>query len=127
MSSFSDYTENRILDHLFRAVASTAPATVYLALFTVAPTDAGGGTQVTGGGYARQAITFGAASGGAIANTVAVSFTASGAAYGAVVAVGIFDALTVGNMLAWAPITSATVNDGDTLQFPIGDIDVTLT
>ena len=127
MSSFSDYTENRVLDHLFRAVASTAPATVYLALFTVAPTDAGGGTQVTGGGYARQAITFGAASGGAIANTVAVSFTASGAAYGAVVAVGIFDALTVGNMLAWAPITSATVNDGDTLQFPIGDIDVTLT
>jgi len=127
MSSFSDYTENRVLDHLFRAVASTAPATVYLALFTVAPTDAGGGTQVSTGGYARQAITFGAASGGAIANTVAVSFTASGAAYGAVVAVGIFDALTVGNMLAWAPITSATVNDGDTLQFPIGDIDVTLT
>lgn len=127
MSSFSDYTENRVLDHLFRAVASTAPATVYLALFTVAPTDAGGGTQVSTGGYARQAITFGAASGGAIANTVAVSFTASGASYGAVVAVGIFDALTVGNMLAWAPITSATVNDGDTLQFPIGDIDVTLT
>ena len=127
MSSFSDYTENRVLDHLFRAVASTAPATVYLALFTVAPTDAGGGTQVSTGGYARQAITFGAASGGAIANTVAVSFTASGAAYGAIVAVGIFDALTVGNMLAWAPITSATVNDGDTLQFPIGDIDVTLT
>ena len=127
MSSFSDYTENRVLDHLFRAVASTAPAAVYLALFTVAPTDAGGGTQVSTGGYARQAITFGAASGGAIANTVAVSFTAAGAAYGAVIAVGIFDALTVGNMLAWAPITSATVNDGDTLQFPIGDIDVTLT
>ena len=127
MSSFSDYTENRVLDHLFRAVASSAPAAVYLALFTVAPTDTGGGTQVSTGGYARQAITFGAASGGAIANTVAVSFTASGAAYGAVVAIGIFDALTVGNMLAWAPITSATVNDGDTLQFPIGDIDVTLT
>jgi len=126
MSSFSDYLENKVLDHVYRNVAYTAPTGTYLALYTVAPTDAGGGTEVTGGGYARQAITFGASSGGAIANTGAVAFTASGAAYGTVVAVGIFDAATLGNLLAWDAITSAVVGDGDTLNFPIGDIDVTL-
>jgi hypothetical protein len=127
MSSFSDYLENALLNHTFRNTALTSPTTVYLALYTTAPTDAGGGTQVSGGGYARQAITFGAPSGGAIANTVAVAFTASGAAYGTVVAVGIFDASTAGNLLAWDDITSAVINDGDTINFPIGDIDVTLT
>jgi hypothetical protein len=119
MSSFTDYLENEVLDTYFDGA--------YLALFTVAPTDAGGGTEVTGGGYARQAITFGAASGGARTNTSAVAFTASGANFGDVVAVAVFDASTSGNMLSWDAITSATVNDGDTINFPIGDLDVSLT
>lgn len=127
MSSFSDYLENALLNHVFRNTSLTAPASVWLALYTVAPTDAGGGTQVSGAGYARQAITFGAPSGGAIANTSAVSFTAAGGNYGTVIAVGIFDASTAGNLLAWDDITSAVINDGDTINFPIGDIDVTLT
>jgi len=126
MSSFTDYTENALLNHLLRNVALTSPAAVYLALFTSAPTDAGGGTEVAGSGYARQAITFGAPSGGAVANTAAVSFTAAGGNFGTVLAVGIFDALTAGNMLAWDGIASAVINDGDTINFPIGDIDVTL-
>ena len=126
MSSFTDYTENALLNHLLRNVALTSPAAVYFALFTVAPTDAGGGTEVAGSGYARQAITFGAPSGGAVANTAAVSFTAAGGNFGTVLAVGIFDALTAGNMLAWDGIASAVINDGDTINFPIGDIDVTL-
>ena len=127
MSSFSDYLENAVLNHVFRNSALTSPTTTYLALYTAAPTDAGGGTQVTGAGYARQAITFGAPSSGAIANTSAVSFTATGGNYGNVVAVGIFDASTAGNLLAWDEITSATVNDTDTLNFAIGDIDLSLT
>jgi len=127
MSSFSDYTENAVLNHVFRNTALTSPAAVYLALYTVTPTDAGGGTQVTGGGYARQAITFGAPSGGSISNTSAVSFTASGASFGDIVAVGIFDASTGGNLLAWDGITTATVGDGDTINFAIGNITVTLT
>lgn len=126
MSDFSDYLENELLDHVFRNATYTSPSAVYLALFTAAPTDAGGGTEVSTGGYAREAITFGAASGGAIANTSAVEFTASGANFGTILAVGIFDALTTGNLLAWNEITSVTINDGDTLNFPIGDIDVTL-
>lgn len=127
MSSFSDYTENAVLNHVFRNVALTSPTTVFLALYTVLPTDAGGGTQVSGGGYARQAITFGAPSAGVITNSGAVSFTASGAAYGTVVGIGIFDASTAGNLLAWDDITSAVINDGDTLNFPISNISITLT
>lgn len=126
MSTFSDYLETAVLNHFFRNTPTTAPASVHLALYTAAPTDAGGGTQVTGAGYARQSITFGAPSAGVISNTNTVSFTATGGNYGTVVAVGIFDASTAGNLLAWGTITSATVNDGDTLQFAIGDIDVSL-
>jgi hypothetical protein len=127
MSSFSDYLENAVLNHVFRNTALTSPSSVFLALYTVTPSDTGGGTQVTGGGYARQAITFGAPTNGAIANTSAVSFTASGAGFGTVVAVGIFDASAGGNLLAWDGITSATVNDGDTITFPTGDLQITLT
>ncbi len=126
MADFSDFLENELLDHVFRNSAYTPPAAVYLALYTAAPTDAGGGTEVSTGGYSRQAITFGAASGGAIANTSAVEFTASAANFGTIVAVGIFDASTSGNLLAWNEITSVVINEGDTLNFPIGDIDVTL-
>lgn len=127
MASFSDYLENAVLNHVFRNTALPSPASVHMALFTVAPTDAGGGTEVATGGYARQPVTFGAPSGGAIANSSAVSFTASGANFGDVVAVALFDAASAGNMLAWHTITTATVNDGDTLEFAIGDLDVTLT
>ena len=127
MSSFSDYLENAVVNHVFRNTALTSPTTVYLALYTAAPTDAGGGTQVSGGGYAREAITFGAPSGGVITNSSAVSFTADGAAFGDVVAVGIFDAATAGNLLAWDDITTATVGDGDTINFAIGQISITLT
>jgi hypothetical protein len=127
MSSFSDYLENAVLDYVFRNTGTPTSAAVHLALFTAAPTDAGGGTEVSGSGYARQVVAFDAAAAGAITNTDAESFTASGGSFGAVVAVGIFDAATVGNMIAWDDITSATINDGDTLTFAIGDIDISLT
>jgi len=50
MASISDYYENKIIDHMLRGQAFTPPSTIYLALYTVAPTDAGGGTEVSGGG-----------------------------------------------------------------------------
>jgi hypothetical protein len=126
MSSFSDFLESALLNHVFRNTAYTQPATIFMALYTAAPTDAGGGTQVSGGGYARQSVTFGAPSGGQIANTGAVAFTASGANFGTVVAVGFFDASTAGNLLAWDAITSAVVNDGDTLNFASSQITISL-
>ncbi len=126
MADFSDYLENELLDHVFGGAAFSAPAAVYLALYTAAPSDAGGGTEVSTGGYARQEISFGTASSGTISNDTAVEFTASGGNFGTVTHVGIFDASTSGNLLAWKAITSVVINDGDTLTFPIGDIDVSL-
>lgn len=125
MADFSDYLENAILNTFFRNQAFTPAAGAYLALYTAAPTDAGGGTEVSGNGYARKAVTFGAASGGAISNTAAVSFTAAGGNFGTISHVGIFNAATGGNLLAWKAITPILITDGDTITFPIGDIDVT--
>lgn len=127
MASLTTYLENKLLDHVLRNTAYTPPTTVYMALYTAVPTDAGGGTEVSGNGYARKVVPFAAASGGSIASSAAVSFTANGGDFGSVIAVGIFDALTGGNLLTWKQLSSAEiVNNGDTLTFPVGDIIQTL-
>jgi len=129
--SKADYLENELLDHVLGNSAYTAPATVYVALYTVAPTDAGGGTEVTGGSYARVAVTnnatnWPAASGGAKSNGTAITFPTATADWGTVVAMGILDAATGGNLLYWADLTaSKTVNNGDTASFAVGELDVT--
>ena len=123
--SKSDYLENKILDHVLRGVAYAVPVAVYAALFTVAPTDAGGGTEVAGGGYARKAVTFGAAAGGSIANSALVDFGTASANWGTVVAVGFFDALSAGNLLYWGTLTTAkAINSGDQANFPVGSLSV---
>jgi hypothetical protein len=125
LAALSDYLENALLNEVLRNVGYTPAATVYLALFTTATTDAGGGTEVTGGSYARQAITFGAASGGMCSNTGAVSFASMPAA--TVTHAAIMDASTAGNMLFHGALTaSKTVGAGDTLTFAIGDLDASL-
>lgn len=127
MAGFSDYFENWVIDHMLRAQAFTPPATIYVGLFTVAPTDAGGGTEVSGGGYARQAVTLSAASGGATSNSATITFPQATANWGTVVAAGLFDAVTAGNLLAWNNLTqSKPVNTGDTFQFFAGDLDITV-
>jgi hypothetical protein len=125
MAAISDYYENKIIDHMLRAQAFTPPSTIYLALYTVAPTDAGGGTEVSGGGYARQSFTLTAASGGASSNSADITFPTATADWGTIVAVGIFDASTGGNLLMWANLTtSKTVNSGDTFKINAGDLDI---
>ena len=125
--SFSDYLENKVLDHVFGGTSYTAPATLYLALYTVAPTDTGGGTEVSGGSYARQSCAF-TVSGNLATNTSAVEFTAATASWGTVVAVGVMDASTSGNLLAYGNLTSSkTIGTGDVLRVPAGDLDITLT
>jgi len=129
--SKSDYLENKLLDHVLGNAAYTAPATVYIALYTTAPTDAGGGTEVTGGSYARKDVTnnstnWPAASGGAKSNGTEITFATATADWGTVVAFGIFDLSTGGNLLYWATLTtSKLIQNGDTAKFAIGDIDIT--
>lgn len=127
MAEFTDYLENELLDHVFANAAFTAPTTIYLALYTTTCSDSARGTEVTGGGYARQATAFGTASAGTISNSAIESFTATGANYGTVVATGLEDASTAGNQLCFDnAFTDTVVNDGNTLEFAVGAIDVTL-
>jgi len=126
--SMTNFLEVELLDHVFGKGAYSAP-TPYLALFTAAPTDAGGGTEVTGGSYARVAISadMGTAASGAITNSAGIEFPTASASWGTVVAAAVMDASTAGNMLWWFDLTaSKTVGSGDTLVFNAGDLDFTL-
>ena len=129
MAALSDHAEALLLDWLMTSGSATRPTAWYVALYTAAPSDSGGGTEVTGNGYARQAVTFAAATspGGTTSNTGAVTFTASGGNWGSITHIGIHDALSSGNLLWHGAMTAAkTVNDGDTLEFSIGNIDLTI-
>lgn len=129
MAGFSDYLEDKVLEHVFGGNAYSAPSTLYVALYTVAPTDTGGGTEVSGGAYARQSGTFTVSGTNptTATNSAAIEYPTATANYGTVVAVGIFDASSSGNLLAYANLTaSKVVSTGDVFRFNAGDLDVTL-
>ena len=123
--NLSNYLENKLIDHFLGTTSYTMPADVYVALFTVTPGEAGGGTEVTGGSYARQVATFTSASGGATSNSGNLDFTGMPAA--TTVAIGIFDNLTSGNMLLYGSLTTNKTTDaGDTLRIATGDLDISI-
>jgi hypothetical protein len=132
----SDYLNSAILNWLKGTTYPAAPATTYVALFTTAPTsDAGtGGTEVSGGSYARASITsssgWSSISGGGtaaeqISNAGVITFATPSANWGTVVAVGLYDALTVGNLLYFATITSQVINSGVVASFAVGALVIT--
>jgi hypothetical protein len=140
--SFSDFLELEVLDHVFGNAAYSAPATLYVALYTAAPSDSGGGTEVSTGvwtNYQRAPVTnnatnFPAASAGSKANGTAITaFYSSGTTAAitgtapVVTHVGILDASTSGNLLAWADLTaSKTISNGDTFTFAVSSLTITL-
>lgn len=124
--SFSNYLETKVLDHVFGATAYTAPATLYIGLYTATPNDAGGGTEVSGTGYARQSAAF-TTSGDTTSNTSAIEFPTAGSNWGTVTHVGVFDASTSGNLLVYGTLaTSKLVESGDVFRIPAGDLDISL-
>ena len=119
----TDYLEDTFLNHALRGIDWTSPATVYCILYTVVPTDAGGGTEVSGGSYARQAVTFGVPDVGRTANSVDVIFPIATADWGDIVAYGVIDALTGGNLLYWANLNAAyPIHVTDQWKFPAGSL-----
>jgi hypothetical protein len=123
MAGKSNYLEGVLLNEVLGATNYTAPATVYVALYTAAPTDAGGGTEVTtsGSAYARAAVTNNATNWPAAAGTprsksngTAITYAAPTANWGTVTHFGILDAASAGNLLYWAALTaSKVINNGD--------------
>ncbi len=124
--AFTDYLENKLVAHTFSNTAYTSPSTVYVALYTVAPTDSTTGTEVSGGGYARQSASF-TTTGNAATNASAIEYPTATGNYGTVVAVALLDAASSGNMLAFASLSSSkTISTGDVFRIPAGDLDITL-
>lgn len=137
--ALSDFLENKLIDHVFRGQAYTAPLVIYVALFTSACTDAAVGTEVSGGSYARPGITGSLAnwagtqaaasvlastgSSGTTSNNAAVMFATPSAGWGLVTHIGLMDALTAGNLLVCTALTvSKTINSGDTVSFPAASL-----
>ncbi len=132
MGAFTDYLENKMLGHLF-GTAYTAPTTVYMALSTTTPTDAGGNvTEPSGNGYARVAIgnnstNWNAASGGTVTNKTAITFPEATGSWGTVTHFVLYDAATAGNALIWGALTaSKAIGTGDTASFAAGALSISL-
>ena len=130
MGGFSNYWENKILDHVFSKASYTAP-TIYVGLSTADPLDDGSGlAEPSGNGYARVATsgsTWTAASAGAMSNAGGITFPEASGSWGTVTHFALFDASSGGNMLAHGTLSvSKTITAGDTAKFAVGDLDVTL-
>lgn len=129
MAGLTNFGEDLVLDFLFTTSTATRPTAWYVSLYTVAPTESTGGTEVTGGSYARVSTSF-TVSGTdptTASNTDAVEFAEASATWGTVVAAGIMDASTGGNLIAYASLTvSKAIDTGDVLRFNAGALDITL-
>jgi hypothetical protein len=134
MSAMSDYLEGELRKHIFRTGSFTKPTGLWVALFTSAPSDAGGGTEVSGGSYARVSVapldanwTAGSSTDGVTSNASAITFAAPTANWGTVTHFGLFDASTAGNLLVHGALTaSRIINNGDAApSFAAGALTVT--
>lgn len=124
--SFSNTFETTVLTWVFTTGSATRPTAWHIALYTSAPSDTGGGTEVSGGGYGRQAVTF-TISGNTASNNAAIEWDTATSGYGTVTHVGVFDAASGGNLIAYAALTtSKTIDTGDVFRLPSGDLDITL-
>ena len=135
--SFSDYLEDKILEHVFGGNAYTAPATLYVGLQTSASSDSAAGTEVSGGSYARQTATFTVSGTNPTeaATTSAIEFPVATANYGTVTHAAVYDAATGGNMLAYAQLTDPadfvtalpkTIEAGDVFRISAGNLKIRL-
>lgn len=126
--SFSNTFETHVLNYVFTTTSVTRPTAWYLALFTSNPDEDASGTEVSTSGtaYARQSATF-TVSGNTASNSAAIEFPTATASYGTVTHVGVFDASTGGNLIAYSALsTSKAVGTGDVFRVPSGDFDLTL-
>lgn len=127
MAEMSTYLENALINATLRNTSYTSPSTVYVGLYTSDPTDANTGTEVSGGSYARVAVTMGSPSDGVSTNSAAVEFPQASGSWGTVGWIGILDASTSGNLLYHTALdVSKTISSGDIFKIAIGSLSVTL-
>lgn len=142
MSAMSDYLENKLVDQLFRGQAAPTTTNLYVGLLTAAPSDSGGGTEVTGNNYSRVTVASSLANwagtqsagstvassgtGGQTSNNNAITFNTPSGTWGTVTHFGVYDAASAGNLLFYGALTIAkTINQSDTVTFPAGSLTIT--
>jgi hypothetical protein len=124
--SLTNEFETRTLQLLFTTDSPTRPTAWYIGLFTAAPGETGGGTEISGNAYAREAVTF-TVSGNEATNNAAIEWATATGSWGTLTHIAVFDAATSGNMIAYASLTaSKTIETGDVFRIPAGDLDITL-
>ena len=126
--SLSNTFETHTLNYLFTTTSVTRPTAWYIALFTSNPDEDASGTEVSTSGtaYARQSATF-TVSGNEATNSAAIEFPTATASYGTVTHIGVFDAVSAGNLIAYAALTtSKAIDTGDVLRLPANDLDITM-
>ena len=144
MSAMSNYLENKLIDHIFRGIAMPAANTMYVSLLTAAPSDTGGGTEVSGGSYARVHYdpaysawkgtgnetdsTPSSGTTGTTSNVNSITFPAPTADWGHITHFAIYDDVSSGNLLFWGALTiPKTVNNGDAApSFATGALSIQL-
>jgi hypothetical protein len=125
MAGLSTFMKNSWVNATLRNTTYTSVATVYIALYSTDPRISG--SEVSGGSYARQVITFIAPTAGVTSNAGVISFPTSTAPWGSVTWFAVRDAITGGNLLyTGALITPRTLVTGDSINVPIGNITITL-
>jgi hypothetical protein len=129
MAEMSDYLEVKLLNLTLNGTAFTAVNNPYVSLHTANPTDAGTGTEVSGGSYARTASSFATASGtsGLVASDADITFPTATGTWGVVGWIGLWDASTGGNMLYHTALDATkTVDAGDIFKITTGNLTVAL-
>lgn len=125
--SASNYLELKLLDHVLGSTSYSQPSAIYVALSTGSFNDDASGTELTGNGYTRKAITFGTASSGSIASNSAVEFDTATGSWGSVSHFGLYDASSSGNLLYHGAFSaSKTIETGDILKISSGSLTVSL-
>lgn len=123
--NLTDVVENQLLDALVGNAAYTVTTPIRLALVTANGSDSTGGTEVAGGSYSRQNISFGVASAGQIVSSGTVTF--GNMPTTTVVGIELWDSAGTPKRLAYGPLTSPkSLVSGDTLQFAAGSVTMTL-
>jgi hypothetical protein len=127
MAEMSNYLENAVINAVLRNTSYTSPAAVYVGLYTSDPGEGNTGTEVSGGSYARTAVTFGAPSNGVSTNSASVTFPTATGTWGTVTHIGILDASTSGNLLYYTPLdASKSIASGDVFTISTGNLSVTM-
>jgi hypothetical protein len=135
MSQATDDLETRVLTALStggtanfgNGLSGSAGSGVFIGLYTATPTDAGGGTELSGSGYARQQASFGSVTSGSITTNADTVFPDADASWGSITHAGLFNSATGGQLLAYGALNSPSqIDQGDIFKIPVGGFTISM-